>query len=54
MLPSEVARASRAWTSQPVLEVEADLTARLAARATTGKPDTDLTLSVDLAAGGPA
>ncbi|HLM05697.1 MAG TPA: MobF family relaxase [Blastococcus sp.] len=43
----------RAWTSQPVLEVEADLTARLAARATTGRPDTDLTLSVDLAAGVP-
>jgi hypothetical protein len=42
----------RARTSQPVLEVEADLTARLTARATTGKPDPDLTSPVDLAAGG--
>jgi ATP:corrinoid adenosyltransferase len=42
----------RAWTSQPVLEVEADLTARLAARATTGRPDPDLTPPVDLAASG--
>ncbi|TKJ23725.1 MobF family relaxase [Blastococcus sp. CCUG 61487] len=42
----------RAWTSGPVLDVEADLTARLAARATTGRPDPDLTLLVDLAAGG--
>ncbi|WP_092200573.1 MobF family relaxase [Blastococcus tunisiensis] len=41
----------RAWTSQPVLEVEAELTARLAARATTGKPDPDLTPPVDLVAG---
>mgnify|MGYP000622033623 CR=1 FL=1 len=40
----------RAWTSQPVLEVEADLTARLAARATTGGPDTDLTPPVERAA----
>ncbi|RBY84142.1 MobF family relaxase [Blastococcus sp. TF02A-30] len=42
----------RAWTSQPVLEVEADLTARLAARATTREPDPDLTPLVDLVAGG--
>jgi exodeoxyribonuclease V alpha subunit len=50
----------RAWTSGPVLAVEADLTARLAARATerpAGIPDTDptpppvdLTAPVDLAA----
>jgi thymidine kinase len=40
----------RAWTSRPVLEVEADLTARLAARATAGKPDPDLTPPVDLVA----
>ena len=36
----------RAWTSAPVLAVEADVTARLAARAperSTGVPDTDLT-----------
>ncbi|TFV81181.1 TrwC relaxase [Blastococcus sp. CT_GayMR20] len=42
----------RAWTSQTVLEVEADLTARLAARATTDRPEPDLTSRVDLAAGG--
>ncbi|MGY5882359.1 MobF family relaxase [Modestobacter lacusdianchii] len=42
----------RAWTSQPVLDVEADLTARLAARATHGVPDTDLALPVERA--GPA
>ncbi|NEK84892.1 relaxase domain-containing protein [Blastococcus saxobsidens] len=42
----------RAWTSQPVLEVEADLTARLAARAATGRSDPELTSPLDLAAGG--
>jgi exodeoxyribonuclease V alpha subunit len=41
----------RAWTSRPVLAVEAELTARLAARARTGGPETDLTPPVDLAAG---
>ncbi|CCG05649.1 Conjugative TrwC relaxase (fragment) [Blastococcus saxobsidens DD2] len=40
----------RAWTSQPVLDVEADLTARLAARAALGVPGTDLTLPVEGAA----
>ncbi|GAB3353148.1 MobF family relaxase [Modestobacter lapidis] len=34
----------RAWTSQTVLEVEADLTTRLAARAATDGPHLDLTL----------
>jgi hypothetical protein len=39
----------RAWTSRPVLDVEADLTARLAARATgAGGPDTDRTLAEDM------
>jgi exodeoxyribonuclease V alpha subunit len=38
----------RAWTSRPVLEVEADLRTRLAARAATGVPNPDLTLPVDL------
>jgi exodeoxyribonuclease V alpha subunit len=39
----------RAWTSRPVLAVEADLTARLAVRAVAGTPDTDLTpLPTDL------
>ncbi|SOC46931.1 conjugative relaxase domain-containing protein, TrwC/TraI family [Blastococcus aggregatus] len=42
----------RAWTSQLVLEVEADLTARLAARAATGGPDAGLTLPVGLPGGG--
>jgi hypothetical protein len=42
----------RAWTSRPVLEVEADLTARLAARTVTGVRKSDLTLPVDLTAGG--
>ncbi|WP_324277258.1 AAA family ATPase [Blastococcus brunescens] len=44
----------RAWTSPPVLAVEADLTARLAARATdrpAGIPDTDPIPPVDVAAG---
>src|SRR3954470_22072469 len=44
----------RAWASGPVLAVEADLTARLAARATdrpAGVPDTDLTPPVDVAVG---
>ncbi|MBN1094019.1 relaxase domain-containing protein [Blastococcus sp. TML/M2B] len=44
----------RAWTSGPVLAVEADLTARLAARATerpAGAPGPDPTPPVDLAAG---
>jgi exodeoxyribonuclease V alpha subunit len=45
----------RAWTSAPVLAVEADLTARLASRATTGRPagvpDPDLTPPVEVAAG---
>ena len=44
----------RAWTSAPVLAVEADLTARLASRATersAGVPDTDLTPPVDVAVG---
>ncbi|WP_336032482.1 MobF family relaxase [Geodermatophilus sp. FMUSA9-8] len=40
----------RAWTSQPVLDVEADLTTRLAARAAHGVPDTDRTLPVERAA----
>ncbi len=40
----------RAWTSQPVLDVEADLTTRLAARAAPGVPDTDLALPVGRAA----
>ncbi|TFV81117.1 TrwC relaxase, partial [Blastococcus sp. CT_GayMR20] len=46
----------RAWTSSPVLAVEADLTARLAARATerpAGAPDTDPTPPADVAAGAP-
>jgi exodeoxyribonuclease V alpha subunit len=34
----------RAWTSRPVLDTEVELTARLAARAVVGAPDTDLTL----------
>src|SRR3954447_14106222 len=44
----------RAWTSPAVLAVEADLTARLTARATerpAGAPDTDPTPPVDVAAG---
>src|SRR4051812_4194989 len=44
----------RAWTSAPVLAVEADLMSRLAARATerpAGVPDTDLTPPVDVAVG---
>ncbi|WP_092204008.1 MobF family relaxase [Blastococcus tunisiensis] len=44
----------RAWTSGPVLDVEADLTARLASRATgrpAGAPDTDPTPPVEAAAG---
>ncbi|MDK3255268.1 MobF family relaxase [Blastococcus capsensis] len=40
----------RAWTSRTVLDVEADLTTRLAARAAHGVPDTDLTLPVGGAA----
>ncbi|MGY5883102.1 MobF family relaxase [Modestobacter lacusdianchii] len=40
----------RAWTSQPVLDVEADLTTRLAARAARGVPDTDLALPIEGAA----
>src|SRR3954454_2495506 len=40
----------RAWTSAPVLAVEADLTTRLAARAAAGVPDTDLTRQVAIAA----
>ncbi len=40
----------RAWTSQPVLDVEADLTTRLAARAAPGVADTDLALPVARAA----
>jgi exodeoxyribonuclease V alpha subunit len=40
----------RAWTSQPVLDVEADLTTRLAARAAPGAPDIDLALPVEGAA----
>ncbi len=39
----------RAWTSRPVLAVEAELTASLAARAATSVPDTDLTLPADVA-----
>src|SRR4051794_9475790 len=40
----------RAWTSRPVLAVEADLTARLAARAAAGGPRAELTWPVqDLA-----
>ncbi|WP_104526902.1 MobF family relaxase [Blastococcus saxobsidens] len=42
----------RAWTSQRVLEVEAGLAARLAARATTGGSDLDLAPPVDLPVGG--
>ncbi|TKJ21974.1 MobF family relaxase [Blastococcus sp. CCUG 61487] len=45
----------RAWTSRPVLAVEADLTARLAFRATerpAGAPGPDLTPPVDIAVGG--
>src|SRR5204862_397685 len=44
----------RAWTSGPVLAVEADLTARLAARATdrpAGVPDTDVTPPVHITVG---
>src|SRR3954463_7327078 len=44
----------RAWTSAPVLAVEADLMSRLAARATerpAGIPDTDPTPPVDVTAG---
>ncbi|GAB3355427.1 MobF family relaxase [Modestobacter lapidis] len=37
----------RAWTSQPVLDVEADLTTRLAARAARGVPDTVPALPVE-------
>ncbi|MCF6507036.1 TrwC relaxase [Blastococcus sp. MG754426] len=40
----------RAWTSQAVLDVEADLTTRLAARAAHGVPDTALSLPVERAA----
>lgn len=46
----------RAWTSGPVLAVEADLTARLAARAAdrpAGVPGPDRTPPVDVATGGP-
>ncbi|GAB3312784.1 hypothetical protein GCM10027451_25960 [Geodermatophilus aquaeductus] len=46
----------RAWTSSSVLAVEADLSARLAARATerpAGAPDTDPIPPVDVAAGSP-
>ncbi|CCH90569.1 Conjugative relaxase TrwC [Modestobacter italicus] len=40
----------RAWTSQPVLDVEADLTTRLAARAAHCVPDTGPAFPVDRAA----
>ncbi|TQN37302.1 AAA domain-containing protein [Blastococcus colisei] len=46
----------RAWTSAPVLAVEADLTARLASRATqrpAGAPGPDLLPPVDIAVGAP-
>ncbi|WP_336031980.1 MobF family relaxase [Geodermatophilus sp. FMUSA9-8] len=46
----------RAWTSAPVLAVEADLTARLAFRASerpVGVPGANLTARVDVAAGAP-
>ncbi|WP_245177146.1 MobF family relaxase [Geodermatophilus sp. DF01-2] len=42
----------RCWTSRPVLAVEADLVARVAARAAIGGPDPDLTLPDHLASGG--
>jgi exodeoxyribonuclease V alpha subunit len=41
----------RAWTSRPVLAVEAELTARLAARAAVSVPDTNPTPPCELAAG---
>src|SRR3954469_13167467 len=40
----------RAWTSRSVLDVEADLTTRLAARAAPGVPDTDPALPAERAA----
>jgi exodeoxyribonuclease V alpha subunit len=41
----------RAWTSTPVLDVETELTTRLAARAAVSVPGADLTLPFELAAG---
>jgi conjugative relaxase-like TrwC/TraI family protein len=41
----------RAWTSQPVLDVEADLITRLSARAATGVPNPDLTPAIETVAG---